>query len=54
MNITIYIDADGKVVITDLPTELLPMVHQLNDHHTEYQCNGITGYAIDDIYKILK
>lgn len=30
MNITIYIDDDGKVTITDLPTDLLPMAMELN------------------------
>lgn len=57
MNITVYIDKNGKVTITDLPIEMLPMVNELSNKHSEYQCNGIagfSGYSTDDIIKNLK
>ena len=53
MNITIYIDADGKVTVTDLPMEMLPMVKELGKNHSQYICKGIAGYAIDEVYKYL-
>jgi len=55
MNITIYIDEDGKVTITDLPMEMLPMVNQLSNNHAKFQCKGgIAGYSIEEVYKYLK
>lgn len=54
MEITIYIDADGKVTITDLPTDLLPMVNELSNNHADFCCHGIAGYAIGNIISNIK
>ena len=54
MEISIYIDSDGKVIITDLPMEMLPMVKELGKTHSQYICKGIAGYSIDEVYKHLK
>ncbi len=50
MEIRIYIDPDGKVTITDLPAEFMPMVKELSNEYNHYHCHGnITGYAGDKL-----
>ncbi len=49
MNINIYIDNDGKVIISDLPVDLAKIVLDLRGERLDYTCDAITGFSVDEL-----
>lgn len=49
MNITIYIDKNGKVIISDFPEDLIPLVMELKGKSSTHYCDAISGFSLNDL-----